>query len=228
MDLEKTRLSGIKAAIIDLDGTMIDTALDFRAALNTVRADLSLSPQSLELVRTFVGRGFERLVRGSLSADYDENELEKVLPRARELFLKHYADVNGKESVLYPEVSEGLQAFRDKGLRLACVTNKQSRFAIPLMKKLKIHDFFDVIYPGDALEKMKPDPLPMLTACKHFGIETKEAVVIGDSVNDFGAARAAGCRMFALPYGYNHGRPVQEIDSDGIVQTILDASRRIN
>ena len=228
MKTDVVTLRGIRAAIIDLDGTMVDTALDFHAAVNRMRADLSLAQQDIELVRTFVGRGFVHLVRSSLGADFSPEEVERIFPDARVSFLKHYTDVNGEASVLYPEVLDGLRAMRAKGLQLACVTNKQSVFALPLMEKMGLIPLFDAIYPGDALPKMKPDPLPMLTVFERFGLQPREVVAIGDSTNDSQAARAAGCPVFAVPYGYNHGRPVQEVDSDGIVETLLAAARRIS
>ena len=221
-------LRGIRAAIIDLDGTMVDTALDFHAAVNLMRADLSLPSQEVDLVRTFVGRGFAHLIRCSLGVNFSEEEVERIFPDARTAFLQHYAAVNGEASILYPEVAEGLRAMRDQGLQLACVTNKQSVFAMPLLEKMGVHHLFDAVYPGDSLPKMKPDPLPMLTVFERFGVQPRQVVAIGDSINDSQAARAAGCWVLAVPYGYNHGRPVHEVDSDGIVETLLEAARRIS
>lgn len=217
-------LSGIRAAIIDLDGTMVDTALDFHAAVNRMREELSLPSQDIELIRTFVGKGFVPLVRGSLGVDFPADEVDRLFPQARKAFLYHYTEVNGQWSRLYPEVKEGLTAMRDKGLQLACVTNKQGVFALPLLAKMGVYDMFDLVYPGDAFEKKKPDPTPMLAVCEQFGLQPKEVVAVGDSINDSAAARAAGCWVLAVNYGYNHGRPVQELDSDGIVHSLLDAA----
>ncbi|MEA5098431.1 MAG: phosphoglycolate phosphatase [Burkholderiaceae bacterium] len=224
----KLVLAGIRAAIIDLDGTMVDTALDFHAALNSMRADFSLAPVDLATVRLYVGRGFRFLVRGTLAADWPTEEMERHLPQADAAFLKHYADVNGDRSRLYPEVISGLIALSDKGLKLACVTNKQSEFALPLMQRMGLAPYFNLVYPGDALPKMKPDPLPLQTAMQFFDIQPHEAVMIGDSTNDSKAARAAGCPILSVPYGYNHGRPVHEIDSDGIVENLLEAAKLIS
>lgn len=225
---EVVRLRGIRAAIIDLDGTMVDTALDFHAAVNRVRAELTLPPQDISLVRNFVGKGFRHLVRQSLSADWDDETVERHFEAAARSFLRHYADANGEWCCLYPGVTEGLNAMRGKGLHLACVTNKQSAFALPLLEKMGVHHLFDAIYPGDALPVMKPDPLPMLTVFDRFKLRPAEAVAIGDSTNDTEAARAAGCWSLIVPYGYNHGRPVQEVDSDGIVKTLMEAAERLS
>lgn len=218
-------LSGIRAAIIDLDGTMVDTALDFHAAVNRMRQDLSLPAQDIELIRTFVGKGFVPLVRSSLGVDFAETEVERIFPQARKSFLYHYTEVNGEWSQLYPEVKQGLEAMRQKGLKLACVTNKQGVFALPLLAKMGVHEMFDAIYPGDAFPQKKPDPMPMLAVCEQFGLQPREVVAVGDSINDSAAARAAGCWILAVNYGYNHGRPVQELDSDGIVHSLMEAAR---
>jgi phosphoglycolate phosphatase len=217
-------LSGIRAAIIDLDGTMVDTALDFHAAVNRMRIELSLPEQDIALVRNFVGKGFVPLIRSSLAVDLPEAEVEQLFPQARKAFLYHYTEVNGQWSQLYPEVKEGLQAMRDKGLKLACVTNKQGVFALPLLAKMGVYDLFDAIYPGDALPKKKPDPMPMQAVFEQFGMQPREVVAIGDSINDSEAARAAGCWVLAVSYGYNHGRPVQEVESDGIVHSLKEAA----
>ena len=220
-------LSGIRATIIDLDGTMVDTALDFHAAVNHVREDFSLAPLDIEIVRNFVGRGFRYLVRNSMAQDWNEDQLTRFISDAEASFLKHYKAVNGQWSKLYPEVAEGLEKMRDMGLRLACVTNKQAVFSIPLLKKMDVHAHFEVIYCGDTLPKMKPDPMPMQAVFKDFELAPHEVVAIGDSINDSAAARAAGCPVLAVNYGYNHGRPVQEMDSDGIVQSLLEAAHLI-
>lgn len=220
-------LDGIRAVIVDLDGTMVDTALDFHAAVNHTRADFSLSPLNLEVVRRFVGKGFRHLVRSALEMDWPAESVERHFPEAQILFLKHYEAVNGEWSTLYPEVKSGLAAMSEKGLRLACVTNKQAVFAVPLLKKLGLHSYFNVIYPGDALPQMKPDPLPMVTVFNDFGLDPHEVVAIGDTTNDLDAARAAGCKVLCMSYGYHQGQPVHELDSDGIVQTLLEAAHLI-
>ncbi|HXA47197.1 MAG TPA: HAD-IA family hydrolase, partial [Burkholderiaceae bacterium] len=127
----------------------------------------------------------------------------------------------------YPDVREGLQALKDMNLRMACVTNKQIAFAEPLLEKTGLRDFFDVVYGGDSLPKKKPDPAPLLQVCADFGLTPQQVLAIGDSANDAQAARAAGCPVLIVPYGYNHGEAVQNIDSDGIVPTLLAAATLI-
>jgi phosphoglycolate phosphatase len=125
-------------------------------------------------------------------------------------------------------VTEGLQAMQAMGLRLACVTNKPLTYTLPLMTQTGLHDYFDIIYGGDSFSKKKPDPMAMLQVCADFAFAPAQMLAIGDSINDAQAARAAGCRIVMVPYGYNHGQPVQEIDSDGIVSSLLEAAQLIS
>lgn len=217
-------LAGIRAAIIDLDGTMVDTAPDFQVAINRMREELDLAPLDIDTVKEFVGKGSENLMRRVLGTDFDAQDVERRFEDALHRYQHHYLQINGLHSQVYPEVREGLAAMQERGLRLACVTNKPIAFARPLLQKMGLLPFFEVIYGGDSLPRKKPDPLPMLTVCSDFGIAPHEAVAIGDSSNDAEAARAAGCRSLTVPYGYNHGQPVQSIISDGIVASLRIAA----
>ncbi|MEK0429437.1 MAG: hypothetical protein RL001_1964 [Pseudomonadota bacterium] len=217
-------LIGIRAAIIDLDGTMVDTAPDFQVAINRLRAELDLAPLELETIKEFVGKGSEHLMRRVLGVDFGAQEVEHRFEHAMQRYQHHYLQINGLHSQVYPQVHEGLAVMQERGLYLACVTNKPIAFARPLLEKTGLLPFFRVIYGGDSLPRKKPDPLPMLTVCGDFGIAPHEAVAIGDSSNDAEAARAAGCRSLAVPYGYNHGQPVQSIASDGIVGSLRIAA----
>lgn len=225
---EPLLLTGIRAAIIDLDGTMVDTAPDFHVAINRMRADLALAPLDIETIKNFVGKGTENLMRRVLAVDYAADEVEGHFPAALASYQRHYLAINGDYSSIYPEVHEGLEALRGKGLRLACVTNKPVAFALPLLEKTGLRPYFEVVYGGDSLPKKKPDPAPLLQVCADFSLAPAQVVAIGDSSNDAQAARAAGCRVLNVPYGYNHGQPVQEVDSDGIVSSLLEASHLIS
>ncbi len=217
-------LSGIRAAIIDLDGTMVHTAPDFQVAINRMREELGLAPLHIDTVIEFVGKGSENLMRRVLGVDFDADEVERRFDQALQRYQHHYLQINGLHSTVYPGVREGLAAMRERGLRLACVTNKPIAFARPLLEKTGLLDFFEVVYGGDSLPRKKPDPLPMHTVCRDFGLQPHQAVAIGDSSNDAGAARAAGCHSLTVPYGYNHGQPVQSIDTDGIVGSLQVAA----
>jgi phosphoglycolate phosphatase len=222
-----SKLRGIRAAIIDLDGTLIDTAQDFRVAINAMREEFGLAPLALDVILGFVGKGSENLVRRVLAHDYPEEETEAKFAAALDCYQRHYARINGEHSALYPDVAAGLQALKDQGLRLACVTNKPVGFALPLLEKMGLRGFFDVVYGGDSFARKKPDPMPLLQVCTDFGLAPEQVVAIGDSSNDAQAARAAGCPVLLLPYGYNHGESVQNVESDGIVPTLMHAAQLI-
>lgn len=217
--------AGIRAVAVDLDGTMVDTAPDFHVAINHMLGELDLPSISADTVIRYVGKGTENLVRSILGLTLQGEALDARLPRATAIYLEHYQAINGDYSTLYPEVKAGLAAMREQGLRLACVTNKPEAFARALLNKTRLMHWFEVLYGGDSLPRKKPDPLPMLQVCRDFGIQPQQMLAIGDSSNDAQAARAAGCRILIVPYGYNHGLPVQTIDADGIVANLNEAAR---
>jgi phosphoglycolate phosphatase len=221
-------LAGIRAAIIDLDGTMLDTAPDFQVAVNRMRAEFDLPPLALDIIKNFVGKGTENLMRRVLAVDFDEAGVERRFEAALASYLRHYLAINGDHTSIYPGVAAGLQAFRDKGLQLACVTNKPIAFALPLLEKKGLAGYFALVYGGDSLPRKKPDPYPFLKVCEDFALSPRQVVAIGDSSNDAQAARAAGCRVLNVPYGYNHGESIQNVESDGIVPTLLDAAHLIS
>lgn len=225
---ERIALTGIRAAIVDLDGTMVHTAPDFHVAINRMRSDLGLSPIDIETITHFVGKGTENLMRRVLAVDYGPDDVERHFAAALASYMKHYVAINGEYSSVYPGVREGLDALRAKRIRLACVTNKPIGFAVPLLEKAGLRDYFEIVYGGDSLPRKKPDPLPLLTVCEDFGLQPAEVVAIGDSSNDAQAARAAGCRVLNVPYGYNHGESIHDVDSDGIVSTLLDAAHLVS
>jgi phosphoglycolate phosphatase len=220
-------LAGVRAAIIDLDGTMLDTVPDFHVAINRMRAEFDLAPITQERIALMVGKGSENLIRAVLALDYDAAGVAARFDAALDAYQRHYIAINGDNSTLYPDVVAGLDALKAQGLRLACVTNKPIAFAEPILKLNDLYRYFDVVYGGDSLPRKKPDPLPLQTVCRDFGLLPAQVVAIGDSSNDAQAARAAGCPVLTVPYGYNHGEAIHEIDSDGIVDTLLDAANQI-
>ena len=217
----------IEAALIDLDGTMVDTADDFAAGLNGMLAQLDAEETTREEVMGYVGKGSEHLIKSVLAPRFPEDDAQARFDEALALYQDEYAKINGRHTHLYPDVEAGLAALRDQGIKLACVTNKPHRFAVELLQQYGLAQYFSVVIGGDSLEKKKPDPLPMLTACERLGVEPAAAVAIGDSENDAIAGRAAGMATLTVPYGYNHGQPVQKIESDGIVATLLDAAKAV-
>ena len=220
----KSGSAPIRAAIIDLDGTMLDTVPDFQVALNRMRADFALAPISGEQIARMVGKGSEHLVRSVLALDLDEASVAEHFDTALASYQRHYLAINGKHATMYAGVSEGLAALEAQGVRLACVTNKPIAFAKPLLDKVGLAPYFEIVYGGDSLARKKPDPMPLLQVCADFDLAPQQVVAIGDSSNDAEAARAAGCFVLTVPYGYNHGKPVQTINSDGIVSSLLEAA----
>ena len=219
--------ASIQAAIVDLDGTMLDTVPDFEAALNGMRADLGLGPITQAVIKPLVGKGSEKLVRDALLLDWDAARVEAAHEEAMAGYQRHYLAINGQRSTLFDGVLEGLQAMRDLGLRLVCVTNKPVAFTLPLLDQKGLAPYFEQVFGGDSFAKKKPDPMPMLGACAALDLPPGRVVAIGDSSNDAESARGAGCFVLTVPYGYNHGRPVQEIQSDGIVDSLLEAAALI-
>lgn len=217
----------VKAVTIDLDGTLADSIPDLAAAVNGMLRELGRTELPLDSIRSFVGKGIPRLVERSLAGSAEGAATTAEMERALPVFERHYTEVNGRFSVLYPGVNEGLQALREMRMPLACVTNKSGRFTMPLLEQLGIAGFFDQIIGGDALPQKKPHPAQLLHACKGFGIAPADMLMIGDSLNDAQAARAAGCPVFCVPYGYNEGQDVRSLDVDAIVPSLIEAKRLI-
>lgn len=232
-----SRSSGFDAAIVDLDGTMVDTLGDFVVALNRMLADLSLPPVEPADVARLVGKGSEHLIRSvlvhvlkvaaaeearALAAIKLEADALALFPAAWAAYQRHYLAINGQYASVYPGVLEGLRHLQSQGLKLACLTNKPTAFAVPLLKAKGLDGFFSVVFGGDAFERKKPDPLPLLKTCEALGSDPARTLMLGDSSNDAQAARAAGCPVVLVTYGYNHGEPVRGVDADGFVETLAE------
>jgi phosphoglycolate phosphatase len=217
----------VKAVMVDLDGTLADTIPDLAAAANMMLKEMGRPQFEESVMRTFVGKGIGRLVERALAGSLDGAAPEKLVERALPLFEKFYAGVNGRYATIYPGVMDGLQQLRAAQLPLACVTNKAQRFTAPLLEHLGLASYFGQVIAGDTLLQRKPDPAPLLFACRKFAIAPHEMLMIGDSLNDAEAARAAGCPVFCVSYGYNEGRDVRTLDVDAIVSTLYEATKLI-
>ena len=214
----------VKAVTIDLDGTLLDTIPDLAEAANMMLKELNRPTLDVTRIRTFVGKGIPKLVERALAGAIDGVADPELLERALPIYERCYAGVNGKHTAIYPGVMEGLDQLRARGLPLACVTNKSERFTLPLLDHVKLSAYFSEVVAGDTLPKKKPDPLPLLHACAKFRIAPREMLMIGDSLNDAQAARAAGCPVFCVTYGYNEGGDVRELDIDAIVASLIEAT----
>ncbi len=230
-------LANIDAAIIDLDGTLVDTLGDFVAALELMRGDLNdrgftTVALNADQVIDMVGKGSENLVKSALShfkrlqnparAAGEEITSEADFEFALSRYLAHYKMISGQHAALYPGVLESLRVCQSAGLPLACVTNKPLAFARPLLEHLAIGEFFDHVFGGDSFVRKKPDPMPLLKTCEALGTLPARTLMVGDSSNDAEAARAAGCPIVVVTYGYNHGQPILEVDADGWVNSLSE------
>jgi phosphoglycolate phosphatase len=240
-DFLRRNAGGFDAAIIDLDGTLVDTMGDFVVALNLMLADLPhhagevLASRTLDTatVSRLVGKGSEHLIKSVLNQL--PAHVDRALPAidsvasyefAYASYQRHYASINGQHATLYPGAVEGLKGLQRAGLKLACLTNKPLGFAEILLKRKGLDGFFSGVFGGDSFERKKPDPLPLLKTCEFLGTQPGRTLMIGDSSNDARAARAAGCPVLLVTYGYNHGEPVRAVDADGFMDSLAQLRLR--
>jgi phosphoglycolate phosphatase len=217
----------LRAVLFDLDGTLLDSAPDLAAAANAMLAELGLPPRDPAMIATYIGKGIPKLVERTLTGSLDAAADPALLGRALSLYERYYAAESGRRSVPFPGVMDGLRMLHGAGLPLACITNKAERFTVDLLKRTGLDGFFEVVVCGDTVARKKPDPEPVLAACARLGVQPSEVVMIGDSANDVQAARAAGCAVWCVPYGYNEGQPAASLDCDAIVPDLAEAARRL-
>ena len=210
---------GIAAVMIDLDGTLLDTVPDLAAAAARMLAALDLPARTREEIRSFIGKGIPKLVQRCLPA-----RAEALQAEALALFQEFYFEESGRRTTLYPGVLDGLERFRAMRLRLACVTNKAARFTLPLLEQTGLAPWFELVVSGDALARKKPDPMQLVHICAEFALPPAQVLLIGDSANDALAARAAGCPVLCVSYGYNEGGDVHDLDCDAIVESLSEAA----
>lgn len=208
--------------LIDLDGTLVDSVPDLAFCVDAMMERLGRPPHGEAKVRNWVGNGVERLVRraliGQLEGEPDEADFQRAYP----IFLELYRDNTSRRSQLFPGVRDGLDWLQAAGYRLGCVTNKAAQFTEPLLRDLGVRDFFEIVISGDTLPRSKPDPLPLLHAAAHFGAEPAAALMIGDSISDVKAARAAGFTIFCMSYGYNHGQDIRDYHPDAVLDSLTE------
>ncbi len=206
--------------LIDVDGTLVDSVPDLAFCVDSMMTQLGLEPRGEERVRDWVGNGVERLVRralvGQLKGEPDEADFARAYP----VFLALYAENTSKRSTLYPGVRAAVDGLKAAGYKLGCVTNKAAQFTEPLLKDLGVYDDFSIVISGDTLAEKKPDPAPLLHAAEFFGCDPGNALMIGDSVSDVAAARAAGFQIVCMSYGYNHGVDIREAGPDAVLDSM--------
>jgi phosphoglycolate phosphatase len=239
------------ALMIDLDGTLVDTLGDFVAALNLMLEELPWHSQERALagllltsaaVESMVGKGSEHLIQSALmhvlrlSSEAPESgtssdalmrvRAEALYAPAWASYQRHYLAINGLHANLYPGVMQGLQQWHAQGLPMACLTNKPLAFAQQLLKMKGLDGYFSQVFGGDSFALKKPDPMPLLKTCEALSSAPARTLMLGDSSNDARAARAAGCPVVLVTYGYNHGQPIRAVDADGYVDSFAELTLR--
>jgi len=212
----------VRAIVIDLDGTLLHTAPELCAAANCMLRDIGYTPVSQELLSSYIGNGISWLVKRALTGEMHATPDAALYEHAMPIFEKHYAGLL-LGSKLCDGVIEGLEAMRAEGFRMGCITNKAARFTGPLLEGAGLAKYFEIVLSGDTLPEKKPHPLPLLHVAEFFGVPVEQLLLIGDSLNDTLAARAAGCPVFCVPYGYNHGEPVEALDLDAVIANLSAA-----
>ena len=212
----------ISAIVIDLDGTLLHSAPELAEAANRMLREMDYPLVSQELLASYIGNGIGWLVKRALTGEMHATPDAALYEHALPIFEKHYTGLL-LESKPYDGVIEGLEAMLAAGFRLGCITNKAERFTGPLLEGSGLARYFEIVVSGDTLPEKKPHPLPLLHAAEFFGIPAGELLMIGDSLNDTLAARAAGCPVFCVPYGYNHGEPAETLDVDAVIANLSAA-----
>jgi phosphoglycolate phosphatase len=216
------RGQALSAVLFDLDGTLLDTVGDIALALNRSLADYGFAALAENDVRHMIGRGSPILIERATAAQnrvIDDATRSAMLER----FFHHYGELeelNQDSARPYPEAAEALRALHAAGLRTAVVTNKQRRFADALLKRLALSAWVDVVVGGDTCARRKPDPQPLFFACESLNVAPAESVMVGDSINDVQAARAAGIPVVCVSYGYNEGRDPRTLDCDALLDSL--------
>jgi len=214
-------LPAVRAVLFDLDGTLIDTAVDLADCGNAMRARYGFAPLPVEKLRDFIGKGLANFIAMSLR----DGALD--LKEATRFFEQRYFETCAAKSRPYPGAIAGLDLLRAKGIALGVVTNKATRFTEAILVRTGVRDRFGVVVSGDTVAHKKPHPEPVLHAARALGAEVGQTLFIGDSANDVDAARAAGCRVWLVPYGYSEGRDVGSLAADAIVPDIEAAAKSI-
>jgi phosphoglycolate phosphatase len=214
-------LSGI---LFDLDGTLLNTASDIARALNRALAEHGWAPLPAGDVSRMIGRGSPILIERAAAARGQVLN-DAAAAALLERFFHHYGELeerNESDAQPYPGVSETLQRLHDAQMRIAVVTNKQHRFASGLLHRLDLMRWIDAIVGGDTCERRKPDPQPLLFACESLAVSPSQALMVGDSINDVSAARAAHMPIVCVPYGYNEGQDPRLLACDAMIEDLTD------
>ena len=213
-----------KLIMIDVDGTLVDSVPDLAYCIDEMMQKLGLQKWGETKVRHWVGNGVPKLVERALTGELEGRPIKDVFDIAYPIFLDLYEDNSAERSYLYDGVREGLDYLKSQRYQLGCVTNKSEQFTHPLLKALGIFNDFKIIISGDTLAKRKPDPMPLLYCAERFNLKPEECLMLGDSVSDVKAARAAGFDIICMSYGYNHGNDIADENPDLVIDSMSQLS----
>lgn len=206
----------VKAIVIDLDGTLLHTAPELAESANRMLRDMGRAPVSQDLLMSYIGNGIHWLVKRALTGDMHAEPDTALFDQALPIFEKHYTEL-ATQSKPFHHVVKGLDAMKAAGFRLGCITNKLARYTDPILKSSGLAPYFEIVVAGDTLPEKKPHPMPLLHSAKFFGVPIEQLLLVGDSLSDAQAARAASCPIICVPYGYNHGEPVETLNVDAVI-----------
>lgn len=217
-----------KMVLIDVDGTLVDSVPDLAYCVDEMMMQLGMPVHGEEKVRNWVGNGVERLTRRALIGQLDGEPDEELFERAYPVFLDLYDKNVCERSCLYDGVREAIDFLKTTDVKIGCVTNKNAQFTLPILEKLGVKDDFEIIVCGDTLDKKKPDPLPLLHSAEQLGARPEESLMLGDSMSDVKAARAAGFKIICMSYGYNHGEDIRDYKPDAVVDSMDEIKNLID
>lgn len=206
--------------LIDVDGTLVDSVPDLAFCVDEMLKQLDMPTRGEAAVRHWVGNGVERLVKRGLINQLDGEPDQDLYDRALPIFRELYAENTSKRSCLYEGVSEALDFLKTTGVKIGCVTNKASEFTLPILRDLGISGYFQTVLCGDMVERKKPDPQPLLMSAEKLGVTPEASMMLGDSMSDVKAARAAGFSIICMSYGYNHGEDIRDYSPDAVVDSM--------
>lgn len=214
--------------LIDVDGTLVDSVPDLAYCVDEMMKQLDMPVHGEDKVRNWVGNGVERLTRRALIGQLDGEPDDELFEKAYPMFLDLYDKNVCERSCLYDGVREALDFLKSTDVKIGCVTNKNAQFTLPILEKLGIKDDFEIIICGDTLDKKKPDPLPLLHAAEKLDATPEQSLMLGDSMSDVKAARAAGFDIICMSYGYNHGEDIRDYHPDAVVDSMAEIKNIIN
>jgi len=215
-------LAHTEMVLLDVDGTLVDTVPDLAYSIDAMLLEIGLPKRGEDKIRHWVGNGIEKLVQRALTDEDDGEPDAQLFDRAFSVFMEIYAENAARHSRFYPGVETGLEFLKEKQFKLGCVTNKRARFTEILLQSLGIYDDFELVICGDTLPKRKPDPLPLLYAANFFSVTPESSLMVGDSINDVAAARAAGFNILCVSYGYNRGMDIRDANPDAVVHSLAE------